>query len=77
MDLFAHPAAGMAKDSTILVRLDVHKESIVAAYSVGFGEGSSIGNVGVLERDIDRPCKRNLPPSSGHFESRASGPDGV
>lgn len=48
----------MAKDNTVFVGLDVHKESIVAAYSVGFGEVSSIGNVGVLERDIDRLCKR-------------------
>jgi len=30
----------------------------VAAYSVGFSEVSSLGNVGVLERDIDRLCKR-------------------
>lgn len=28
----------MANDSTVFVGLDVHKDSIVAAYSVGFGE---------------------------------------
>ena len=37
--------------TTVHVALDVHKDSIVAAYSVGLGEVQNLGNVGVLERD--------------------------
>jgi transposase len=48
----------MNNDSTVYVGLDLHKESIVTAYSVGFGEVQSLGNIGVLERDIDRLCTR-------------------
>lgn len=48
----------MDNDSTVFVGLDVHKDSIVAAYSVGFGEVACLGNVGVLNRDIDRLCTR-------------------
>lgn len=48
----------MTNDSTVFVGLDVHKDSIVAAYSVGLGEVSSLGNVGVRDCDIDRLCKR-------------------
>ena len=36
--------------------MDVHEDSIVAAYSVGFGEVQSLGDVGVRDRDIDRLC---------------------
>ncbi|EQD55633.1 hypothetical protein B2A_05612, partial [mine drainage metagenome] len=36
----------MKNDSTVLVGLDVHKDSIVAAYSVGLGEVQVLGNVG-------------------------------
>ena len=36
----------MTNHSTVFVGLDVHKDSIVAAYSVGFGEMQSLGNVG-------------------------------
>lgn len=45
-------------DSTVYAGLDVHKESIVAAYSIGLGEVQSLGNIGVLQRDLDRLCKR-------------------
>lgn len=36
--------------TTVHVALDVHKDSIVAAYSVGLGEVQNPSNVGVLER---------------------------
>jgi transposase len=45
-------------DSTVYVGLDSHKESNVAAYSIGFGEVQSLGNIGVRERDLDRLCTR-------------------
>lgn len=45
-------------DTTIYVGLDSHKESNVAAYSVGLGEVQSLGNIGVRERDLDRLCTR-------------------
>lgn len=48
----------MKNDSTIYVGLDVHKESIVAAYAVDMGDVQSLGNVGVLERDLSRLCTR-------------------
>jgi len=48
----------MANDITVFVGLDVHKDSIVAAYSVGFGEIHCLGNIGVLNRDIDKLCTR-------------------
>ncbi|MGQ0502367.1 MAG: hypothetical protein ACT4P0_07145 [Panacagrimonas sp.] len=48
----------MAKDSTAVVGLNVHKETIVAAYSVGFGEVLSLGHVGIRDGDIDRLCTR-------------------
>src|SRR3546814_5070017 len=34
------------------------KDSIVVAYSIGFGEVGGLGNIGVLDRDIDRLCTR-------------------
>ena len=45
-------------DSTLFVGLDSHKDSNVAAYSVGLGEVQSLGNIGVRERDLDRLCTR-------------------
>lgn len=48
----------MMNDSTIYMGLDAHKESIVAAYSIGFGEVQGLGNVGVCARDLDRLCTR-------------------
>lgn len=48
----------MANDSTVFVGMDVHKETIVAAYSVGFGEVQSLGNIGVRECDWDKLCTR-------------------
>ncbi|TAL87043.1 MAG: transposase [Rhodanobacter sp.] len=44
--------------TTVHVALDVYKDSIVAAYSVGLGEVQNLGNVGVLERDITKLCAR-------------------
>jgi transposase len=49
---------GMRNDTTVFVGLDVHKESIVAAYAVGSGEIQDLGNIGVLQRDLDRLCTR-------------------
>lgn len=54
----------MAHDNTVFVGLDVHKDSIAAAYSVGFGEVASLGNMGTLQRDVRRLCQR--------MQSRAS-----
>jgi len=48
----------MQKDTTVFVGLDVHKESIVAAYGLGLGEIQSLGNIGVRDCDIDRLCTR-------------------
>lgn len=48
----------MENDTTVFVGLDVHKESIVAAYAVGHGEIQSLGNIGVRECDIDKLCTR-------------------
>lgn len=49
----------MKNDSTVFVGLDVHKESIVAAYAVGLGgEIHSLGDIGVRQYDWDRLCKR-------------------
>lgn len=41
----------MRNDSTVYLGLDVHKESIIAAYAVDLGEVQDLGSVGVLQRD--------------------------
>jgi len=48
----------MRNDSTVYVGLDIHKESIVAAYAIGSGEVQDVGELGVLQRDLDRLCTR-------------------
>ena len=48
----------MSNDTTVFVGLDVHKESIVAAYSVGLGEVQCLGNIGVRDCDLDKLCTR-------------------
>ncbi len=48
----------MQNDNTVFVGLDVHKESIVVAYSIGFGEVQTLGRIGVTERDVDRLCQQ-------------------
>ena len=48
----------MRNDTTVFIGLDVHKDSIVAAYSIGAGEIHDLGNVGVLQRDLDRLSTR-------------------
>jgi hypothetical protein len=50
--------ADMRNDTTVFVGLDVHKDSIVAAYSIGAGDIQDLGDVGVLQRDLDRLCIR-------------------
>lgn len=47
----------MEDDSTVYVGLDVHKESITAAYALGAGEVEVLGRTGT-KTDIDRLCKR-------------------
>ena len=48
----------MQNDSTVFVGLDVHKESVVAAYAVGMGEPQCLGDIGVRECDWSRLCTR-------------------
>jgi len=50
--------ASMEHDSTVYVGLDVHKESITAAYAVGMGEVELLGKIGTTKTDIDHLCKR-------------------
>jgi transposase len=48
----------MQHDSTVYVGLDVHKESIMVAYSIDMGEVELLGTIGTTRADIDRMCKR-------------------
>jgi len=48
----------MSSDSVVLVGLDVHKDSIMVAYSVGFGDVENLGKISPRATDIDRLCKR-------------------
>jgi transposase len=48
----------MENDSTVYVGLDVHKESITAAYAIGMGEVELLGKIGTTKTDIDRLCTR-------------------
>jgi hypothetical protein len=48
----------MRNDSTVFVALDVHQKSIVAAYAVDAGAVEELGQIGILQRDLDRLCKR-------------------
>lgn len=48
----------MKNDSTVFVGLDVHKDSIMVAYSVGYGEVEVLGKIAPRVTDIDRLCKR-------------------
>lgn len=48
----------MRNDSTVFVGLDVRQKSIVAADAVDAGEPEDLGNIGILQRDLDRLCQR-------------------
>ena len=48
----------MRNDSTVFVALDVHQKSIVGAYAVNAGEVQDLGQLGILQRDLDRLCNR-------------------
>ena len=56
----------MEHDSTLYVGLDVHKDSITAAYALGAGEVELLGKIGTTKSDIDRLCKR-LQSKAGHL----------
>src|SRR6266852_8346753 len=47
----------MSSDSVVLVGLDVHKDSIMVAYSVGFGDVENLGKISPRATDIDRLCQ--------------------
>jgi transposase len=48
----------MEHDSTLYVGLDVHKDSITAAYAIGAGEVELLGKIGTTQADVERLCKR-------------------
>ena len=66
----------MNNDSTVFVGLDVHKDSIVAAYSVGFGEIEILGKIAPRATDIDRLCKRMQSKASNVVFVYEAGPCG-
>src|SRR5476649_2156723 len=69
--------ASMEHDSTVYVGLDVHKESITAAYAVGMGEVELLGKIGTTKTDIDHLCKR-LQSKARHVNVvYEAGPSGV
>lgn len=62
--------------TTVHVALGVHKDSIVAAYSVGLGEVQTLGSVGDLERDITKLCARMQSKDSRVSFVHEAGPTG-
>lgn len=48
----------MENDNTLYVGLDVHKDSIMVAYSKGMGGVELFGKIGTTRTDVDRLCKR-------------------
>jgi transposase len=76
MDRFPVAEVSMSNDSTVFVGLDVHKDSIVAAYSVDAGEIQSLGEIGILDRDMDRLCKRMQSKASSVVFVYEAGPCG-
>ncbi|CAB4048600.1 hypothetical protein LMG9964_02241 [Paraburkholderia phenoliruptrix] len=48
----------MHDDSTLYVGLDVHKDSIMVAYSVDMGDVELLGKIGTTQIEVDRLCKR-------------------
>lgn len=48
----------MKDDSTVYVGLDVHKESITAAYAIDGGDVEVLGKIATTKTEIDRLCVR-------------------
>lgn len=48
----------MQSDSILFVGLDVHKDSITAAYAIGMGEVELFGKIGTTHIEVDRLCKQ-------------------
>ncbi|MCP3721154.1 MULTISPECIES: IS110 family transposase [unclassified Paraburkholderia] len=66
----------MKNDSTVFVGLDVHKDSIMVAYSAGLGEVEVLGKIGTRAADIDRLCKRMQSKASNVVFVYEAGPCG-
>lgn len=50
--------ASMGHDSTVFVGLDVHKESITAAYAIGMGDVQLLGKIATTAAAIERLCRQ-------------------
>ena len=56
----------MRNDTNVFVGLDIHKDSIVAAYAIGTGEIQDLGNIGTLQRDLDASTRGLQSPVAPH-----------
>lgn len=66
----------MQSDSTLYVGLDVHEDSIMAAYAISLGEMKMLSGIGTTHTAVDRLCKQ-LQAKAGHvcvvYEARPCG----